>query len=195
MRALLITTLLLLLPSVALATPISLILNNGTEGGFQFSVLTTGSSACEHIVVDGNPVEFCKTGSPNLAVSGTLSADLTAGVISNITGTIVVAGGTDIIVTDGTIDFAASGPDEWAAELVTSNYGTFSFLDHTFAGTANSSDGTNVRLWGNNWDVGDRPATDHWGIDLGMLVVPEPNSLILASVGLVALARSGRRRF
>jgi len=193
-QLLLATLALLLVPALAQATPVQLVLNSGTEGGFQFSVLTSGSSSCEFISVGGSPVEFCKTGNPTRDLSGTLSADLTAGVLSNIMGTIFVAGDTDIIVTDGTVDFGASGPDEFGAELITSTHGTFYFLDHTFAGTANSFDGVVGRLWGNNWDTGSRPSSGSYGIDLGFEVVPEPGTGLLAGLGLAWLAGTKRRR-
>lgn len=192
-RALVGSILLLVAPTAAFATPVQLVLNSGTEGGFQFSVLTSGSTACEFIDVGGSPVEFCKAGNPKRDLSGTLTADLAGGVLTNIMGTILVDGDTDILVTDGTIDFASSGPDEFGAELVTSTHGTFYFLDHNFAGTANSFDGVVGRLWGNNWDTGSRPDEGGYGIDIGFEVVPEPSTALLLALGLTGIAARRRR--
>lgn len=181
----------LLCTSVASAAPVDLIIGMDTnEGGFGFSYLHDASTNCETIV----GVEFCQGGAPLQDLSGTLSADLVGTTLTAISGTIAVAGGPDIIVTGGFVDFGSSAADTFGAELVTSSHGTFSFLDHSFAGAANGFDGTDLRLWGNNWNNTGTPdpgSNPNWGIDLGITVVPEPGTALLLGLGLVGL---GSRR-
>ena len=191
-----------LLPSLAAATPEPVLLTitaGGPVGGFRWSFLHEATLSCE--VIGG--VQFCKNG-PRDTVSGTLTGTRDGLVLTDIMGTIFVAGGGgDITVTDGTIDFASSAADSFGGELVTSTHGTFSFLDHTFAGPANSFDGATLSLWGNNWNtgnpgVGTAPGDVRWGIDLGIDVsletIPEPPVAALLGLGLAGLAVMGRRR-
>jgi len=190
--------LLLLATASAQAVPIGVDLDIGTgsSGSFSFSWLHEATGSCEVLSVSGSDVEFCKNGAKK-GLSGTLDATLDGLVLSAISGTIVVDGGADIVVTDGEIDFGASAPNTFGGFLETSTHGTFYFLDHTFAGDANSFDGTSVALWGNNWDSGNPgspPGGARWGIDLGMQVVPEPSAASRVVVGLVSLLWARRRR-
>ena len=175
--------------TVASAAPISLAIGmDANEGGFGFSYLHDASTNCSSIGV----VEFCEGGSPLQDLTGTLSADLTGNVLSGISGTIVVAGGPDIIVTGGFVNFDASSADTFGAELVTSTHGTFYFLDHIFAGAANSFNGVDLRLWGNNWNNQGTGlpggGNSRWGIDLGITAIPEPGTALLLGLGLAMLA-------
>lgn len=196
MRSLLSFLLFLLVAGSAAAVPmnVDLVIGSGSNGAFQFSWLHEATSSCEVINVSGGDVQFCKNGAKQ-SVSGTLDATLDGLVLTAISGTIVVSGGPDVIVTDGEFDFGASAADTFGGFLETSTHGTFYFLDHTFAGNANSFDGTTLALWGNNWNVGNPgnpPGGTRWGIDLGMEVVPEPSQALLLAAGLAALG-GGRR--
>jgi hypothetical protein len=190
------------LPGVAAATPEPVVLTitqGGPVGGFRWSFLHQATSSC--LVIGG--VQFCMNGNP-VTVSGTLTATRDGLLLTDIMGTISVSGGGgDIIVTDGTIDFASSAADTFGGELVTSTHGTFYFLDHTFVGPANSFDGASLWLWGNNWNtgnpgVGTASGGVRWGIDLGIDVsletIPEPPIAALLGLGLMGLAVMGRRR-
>lgn len=183
----------------AIAVPISVVLTStsGSSGGFGFSFLHTATSNCETI----SGVEFCKNGTTYAIVNGsTLTGTLDGLHLSGLSGTLDVVGGADIIVTDGDINFAASAPDTFGGFLETSSHETFHFLDHSFAGPANTLTSTALFLWGNNWDTG--TAAGHtdpdWGIDLGFDItpVPEPTTLTLFGVALLGITlRQGRERF
>jgi hypothetical protein len=198
-HAILVSLGLLFASSVASAVPFDVTLNitSGSQGAFSFSFLHSAETACE--VISG--VQFCKNGSTVLPLSGVLSGKQEGNVLSDITGTIFVngaGGGDDITVTDGSFDFDSSAADTFGGELVTSTHGTFYFLDHTFAGSANSFDGTNLYLWGNNWNTGGKtthPDPD-WGLDLGIEVTPTPeaSTLTLLVAGLGGLFAAGRPR-
>ncbi|CAG0954782.1 hypothetical protein MYXO_00420 [Myxococcaceae bacterium] len=178
----------------ALATPVTLTSTSGSDGGFAYSFLHDATSNC--ITIGGT--EFCQSGATYAIVNGsTLSGTLDGLHLYGLSGTLDVTSGPDIVVTDGDIDFSVSAPDTFGGSLTTS-LGTFHFLDHAFAGPANSFDGTSLYLWGNNWDSG--TAVGHvdpdYGVDLGFVVtvVPEPGTLLLLSAGLAGLGWSGRRK-
>lgn len=182
-------SLVLLLTSTASAVPVNLVIAmDANEGGFGFSYLHDGDSSCTSI----GGIDFCQGGAPLRDLSGTLTADLTGNALSGISGTIVVSGEADIVVTGGFIDFDASAPDTYGGEIVTSTHGTFYFLDHIFAGAANGFDGVDLRLWGNNWNNAGTPdpgaGITRYGIDLGITtVVPEPGTALLLGLGLTVL--------
>jgi hypothetical protein len=193
-RTLALAALALVASTAARAVPVSLAVESGTQPpwgsipGFAYSFLHDATKRC--IVLGG--VQFCQNGATPQAVSGTLSADLTGMVLSNIMGTLSVAGGPDLVVTDGVIDFAGSPVDTFGGFLETSSHGTFHYLNHLFAGLANTFDGTSLFLWGNNWNTGnpgDPSPFPRWGLDLGITVsfVPEPGPLARVAV-LAALA-------
>jgi hypothetical protein len=184
----------LLLPTAAsaLPTPVTLSSTTGASGGFAFSFLHDATSNC--ITIAGT--EFCQNGTTYAIANGsTLTGTLDGLHLYGLSGTLDVLGASDLVVTDGDIDFSASAPDTFGGFLTTS-LGTFYFLDHTFAGPANSFDGTSLYLWGNNWNTG--TAAGHVdpdsGVDLGFVVtvVPEPGTLLLLTAGLTGLAWSGR---
>jgi len=198
-HAILVSLGLLCAPAVASAVPfdVTLTINSGSQGSFSFSFLHSAETNCEMI----GGVQFCKNGSTVLPLTGTLSGKQEGNVLTDIMGTIFVngaGGGDDITVTDGTIDFDTSAADTFGGELVTSTHGTFYFLDHTFAGSANSFDGTFLYLWGNNWNTGTKltHADPDWGIDLGIEVTPTPeaSTLTLLASGLAGLFAAGRPR-
>jgi hypothetical protein len=204
-RALALAALALVLSPSARAVPVQLIVESGTQPavgyipGFAYSFLHDATKRC--MVLGG--VQFCQSGAAQ-AVSGTLDAELSGLVLSNIMGSLSVAGGPDIVITDGVIDFTSSAADTFGGYLATSSHGTFHYLDHNFAGVANSFDGASLFLWGNNWDTGnpgDPSPFARRGLDLGITVnvLPEPGPLaraavLLALTTLVLGQRSRRER-
>ncbi len=193
-RSLLLLPVLLLAPALASAVPVTLNTSSGSSGGFNYSFLHDATSNCIEIA----SVEFCQNGTTFEIVNGsTLSGKLDGNRLFDLSGTLGVIGAPDIVVTDGDIDFSVSAPDTFGGFLTTS-LGTFHFLDHSFAGPANSFDGTKLFLWGNNWNTGTAAghADPDFGVDLGFVVtvVPEPGTLLLLGAGLAGLAVSGNRR-
>lgn len=201
----------LVLPVATHANTLIEIRMNPNEGGFAFSTLHTGEASCQTI----GGVDFCMSGrrqaleasaSSGLYLSGTLDENL---LLTQITGSISVLDtgpitAQDVAVIGGSLDLAMLSDgiqsQRWAGELVTRNLGTFSFLDESFAGAANSYDTQSgaLRLWGNNWSDAARTTggVAQLGIDLGgrLSVVPEPGAGLLSLVALAFTTLSVRRR-
>jgi hypothetical protein len=188
---------LLAAPSSAAPILVDLSITSGSSGGFGYSFLHAATSSCTSI----GGTQFCMNGAKySISIGSSLTGTLDGLHLYGISGTLDVIGGGDIIVTDGFIHFNASDPDTFGGKLVTSTHGTFYFLDHTFAGPANSFDGTDAFLWGNNWDSGTAAghADPDWGIDLGLRVtpalVPEPSAAGLFSIGILLAGTFARNR-
>lgn len=185
---------------VALATPVELHIQSGSDYGFGYSTLHSAESSCSWM----NGTKLCKNGYRKYDLTGTLYAHLdeSNNSLSGIHGTIWANKKYSIKVSDGHVDFGSSSYGEYGAELDTTQ-GTFSFLDYGFAGPANSFDGETLRIWGNNWANTGRPDTHgykRWGMDLGAKVwkpgasIPEPGAFALFGAGSLLVSTRMRRR-
>ncbi|MGH0037513.1 MAG: hypothetical protein ACQGVK_20995 [Myxococcota bacterium] len=174
---------------------VDITLQSGSEGGFGFSTLHSAEAACSFI----GDNQFCMNGSFEDAMSGSLTGLRDGLRIEGITGDIALASGNTLSVTGGVFDF--SGESQEFDSYLETNYGTFHFWNHTFAGPANGFDGTTLRAWGNNWaneglgNPGD--GYKPWGMDIGAVVseapVPEPGAAAVFGLGLL-ITRVGVRR-
>ncbi|MFQ5697145.1 MAG: hypothetical protein ACE5IL_02540 [Myxococcota bacterium] len=182
-------------PLPAGALPVAIDLSMGTNGSFGFSDLhaATGSE----ILVNGN--SYFASGTASM-LTGTLFADLQGNVFSGIHGALRYSGALgsgSLTVVGGSLDFGVA-PDTMLGSLKTLELGEFFYLNHTFAGTANSFDGQNLRLWGNNWNAITEIAgpTNRFGSDLGGRVrpVPEPTAALVFGVGSLLVSGALRRR-
>jgi hypothetical protein len=194
--------------SAAASFAVDILVTSGSDGGFAFSYVHDATSACETI----SGIQFCKSGGD---IDSIPSAQTLTGTYDDVTEllsldsgqTLNVTGGLNIDITGGTIDLDelddAVETDVFVGAITTSSHGTFHFLDHLFAGPANSyTPGSgSLMLWGNNWsnagtpDPGQFPDNSpipQYGIDLGLELsfrpIPEPGvAWLLGLAGLVAL--------
>jgi len=194
--------------SAATNFTVDLLVSSGSDSGFAFSYVHDATTSCEMV----SSVEFCKNGN---AVDAIPSPQTLTGTYDDVTEiltldgmqTLTVSGGLDIDITGGMIDLDelddGTETDVFVGTIATSSHGTFHFLDHIFAGPANSyTPGTStLMLWGNNWDntgtpdpgkFPDNSDIPRYGIDLGLELsftpIPEPGAVwLLGLAGLVAL--------
>ena len=186
------------------AVPVSIDIQNGSGGGFGYSVV---HSASGH--TGGG---FYASGtSLYRPLNGTLTGDLstTGGFsLTNIKGKLVAPQGT-LKFFGGSISDPGTGASEYASGTLNytltggsadGNSGTFYFFARGFNGGPNNLNGSQFFLWGNNWnkDVMSRAnfvsnGNTALGMDLKgtMQPVPEPSTMLLLGTGFLAIV--GRR--
>jgi hypothetical protein len=215
----------LLLPSVSQAVAISYEIEMGSQGGFQFSYIHSASSGAERDGVrpigggaDADDVLFKYSGAKLFELSGTITGDLTAGVLTLDSGIIVdaVGIGGDFVGQDWTLTLnggtlAQVGPGdlmEGTIDYVLSNddgpesvSGTFYFFSEALAGPANTLTATQLGGWGNNWDNvnGTEPSgggLNSIGVDIRAqgTVIPEPTGFIVFAIGALVVGAGARVR-
>ena len=197
----------LLLPTSALAIPVSIELHNGFDfnanGAFAFSFLDEANQCSQGgFFVCGNSVGY---------LSGTLTADRDGQLLSGITGDLNMLG-VDYAVS-GSLDFSAATVGGVAGSLSIGSLGVFEFWNTPIAGEANSLDGTDLRLWGQNFARYTAVTPQGgYGIHLGGTIsdsdgelgqptegggqvpaVPEPGSAALFGLGTLVVMIRGRR--
>lgn len=195
-----------LFPLSALATPMVYTVETGTQNGFGFSVIHSATSTA-------GMAPFYPSGTTLLRLSGTLTGDfdgttlalapstLTAvGVGGGFSGswTIDLTGGTITAagsVAGGSLDYVLRRPDATVYDA-----GTFHFAPVDFPGAPNSLSGTQLALWGNNWNnaaAGPSSVQNPLGFDLraqgSTAPVPEPSAVLLFGAGMFVVVRSTRR--
>lgn len=200
-----------LVPSIALAGPITYNITDGSSGSFTASWLHAGTGAeSDGFYMNGNKASI--SGSITIdtdtgAASGSLATDSADTDFGQGSGswTIDITGGTNV----GGTDFASGDSlllalDYTLSNGSTSSTGTFYFADTTFTGDVNSWDEDELYLWGNNWfnENGTDDRDDFvagGGIALGIdlygakVDVPEPSILLIFGLGLTGLGLRRRR--
>ncbi len=192
-------------PLSALATPMVYTVETGTQDGFGFSVLHSATSTA-------GMAPFYPGGTILFDLSGTLSGDFdgttltldpgslsAAGVGGGFSGawTLDIAGGAIAAAgsfAGGTIDYVLRRPD---ASVFDS--GTFHFAPVDFPGAPNSLTGTQLALWGNNWNnsvAGPSSVAFPIGFDIraqGQTApIPEPSALLLFGAGMFLVVQGTR---
>jgi len=199
---------LLLLPHGARALPVVFDIGSGSEGSFEFSFIHSADS-------QAGMAPFYPSGTKLFAVSGELRGDLEAGTFTASPSTLLAQGLAGGIYTGdwsleitggalsqsgshvgGSLDFVLREPD---ADVFTS--GAFLFEPLDFGGP-NVLGQDSLRLWGNNWDVGEasraawvEAGNPALGLDLGGpgAPIPEPSAYLAFAMGAVLTGAAVRR--
>ena len=193
---------LLLVGAAAQAVPMVYEIEVGASNGFAYSYLhaATGTAGMDPYYPSGSllfeltgTVSGTWDGSVLTVSNSTLQAEaLTA---SGLAGTynLTFTGGSIQADGLGTLDFTFDAPGYPAS-------GTFYFFAEDFvpALNVNSVSGSQLALWGNNWDNWNqsRPQAGALGIDLKGTgaAVPEPGAVLVFGAGALLIGATTRRR-
>ena len=182
----LLLTLALLLPTGALASPVTMEVLNGSVPGFGFSWLHA-PTGCES---DG----YWMCGNPKHQITGSLTADQVGSAFDDIMGQFTIDA--TVYEVTGSLDFGVAAGAS-IGSLTVGSLGTFDFVNVNFSGPANGYVGDTIYLWGQNFAPTVDPPKDGWGIDLGMKVqpaIPEPGAFAVFAIGALMVGHTARRR-
>ncbi|MBX9658639.1 MAG: PEP-CTERM sorting domain-containing protein [Nitrospiraceae bacterium] len=192
-------------PGLAEAAPVTFQIDNGTQGGFQYSLIHSADGAPMNV----GGVDYYASGAfgPSqygTQMTGSLSGDMTTvGSLlqwTGITGTLLSNNGSTLTITGGSLSRQTTGSNQNAFGSFSysltgpggASAGVFHFHPNQFTGPPgpNSLTETEFFLWGNNWNNGVEalPGAGRLGIDLHAVApVPLPGALLFFGSGLMGL--------
>ena len=189
----------LVMMATANAVPVTYEIGPYGEGGFSASWLHA-ANGCDNTVgpQSGSTLYMC--GDQQTSVTGRIKGDLNAGYLAITGGTLMIGGSSfDVIPYSGLLGpFGLGNAYGFGIE----DHGFFVFEDINMgSGRPNYFDGEELILWGQNYwsyvcEPGQCAKVQRWGIDLygRRIAVPEPGTLALFGIGLLAMTVLRRRK-